>query len=223
MSDFHGPEESRALQRQMALEKRDINLDDLSTDEMHAVKEKMAALDRFFGGQKIAAKFKIEVQFGKARSTWKPFVGALSVFLSGLKFHGGGDGKLYFCPKDGCTGILYPHERVGGKLLCRACDQVWKSEEVTGELMFILPSQKWATVVHRMFVRLDHNADIYLKFHPTDIRYQTMMEMARRRGGEEIRKARENRGLHIYPLKNIIVDTKNGADLYKRFLAFINA
>ena len=48
-----------------------------------------------------------------------------------------------------------------------------------------------------------------------------MMEMARARGGEHIAKARVNRGLHIYPLKNIITDTKNGADLYKRFLAFI--
>jgi hypothetical protein len=47
--------------------------------------------------------------------------------------------------------------------------------------------------------------------------------VARNRGGEEIRKARKNRGLHIYPLKNIIKDTGNGAQLYERILAFITA
>jgi len=29
--------------------------------------------------------------------------------------------------------------------------------------------------------------------------------------------------VHIYPLKNIIVDTKHGSDLYGRIRAFINA
>jgi len=49
------------------------------------------------------------------------------------------------------------------------------------------------------------------------------MEMARSRGGEAVNKARNNRGLHIYPLKNIIKDTSNGADMYKRILSFIKS
>ena len=67
------------------------------------------------------------------------------------------------------------------------------------------------------------DADIYLKYHPTDIRYKAALELARNRGGEELAKARKRRGLHIYPLRNIINDTKHGSDLYKRIRIFINA
>jgi len=223
MSDFHGPQESKELYDRLEKEKRfSINTDDLSGEELHAVKAKMAAFDNIFG-QGLKAKFKVEVQFGKSRSTWKPFPGALSVFLSGTKFHGGGDGKLYLCPAPHCGGLIYPHERIGAKLLCRKCDKFWVDEDVVGEMFYFLAPPKWAAVIHRMFVQLDHNADLYLKYHPTDIRHQTSMEMARARGGDEIGKARRNRGMHIYPLKNIVKDTSGGAQLYDRILAFIKA
>jgi hypothetical protein len=49
------------------------------------------------------------------------------------------------------------------------------------------------------------------------------MEVAKGMGGEALNEARAARGLHIYPLKNIIKDTSAGAQLYDRFLAFIKA
>jgi hypothetical protein len=224
MSDFYGPEESKALQERLDAEARfSISTEELSEDEQHAIREKMKAIDELFGGKQLMAKFKVEVQFGKGRSTWKPFPGVLSVFLSGSRLHGGGDDKLYLCPRSDCGGIIYPHERVGPKLMCKACGKMWKQDDVVGELFFFLAPPKWAAVIHRMFVKLEHHADIYVKYHPTDIRYQTQMEMARARGGEHVNKARETRGLHIYPLANIIKDTSNGAQLYDRILTFIRA
>jgi len=224
MSDFYGPQESKALQKRLEQEQRfTVDTDDLSGDERHAIMEKMKAVDALFGGRQLTAKFKIEVHFGKGRSTHKPFPGAVSVFLSGSRMHGGGDDKIYLCPRPDCGNVIYPHERIGPKLMCRTCGNMWMSDDVVGELMFFLAPPKWATVIHRLFVKLDHNADIYLKFHPLDIRVQTAMEMARARGGEHVNKARRNRGLHIYPLKNIVKDTSNGSQLYDRFLAFIKA
>jgi hypothetical protein len=226
MSDFHGPEASATLYEEH--EQQDI---ELSASETRAVADKLASFSKFFG-EKVSARYKIEVQFGKARSTWKPFHGAMSLYLSGTKLNGGGDEKLYLCPGDGCTGTIMPIERFveetpSGKAIarvpCPMCQIMWPENALIGELFFNLTAKNWAEAIHKMFVRLDHNADIYLKYHREDIRYLAALEVAKSAGGEEIAKARTNRGLHIYPLKNLIKDTGAGAQLYDRFLAFINA
>lgn len=226
MSDFHGPAASASLYE--AHEQQDIELSEAETKEVAA---KLSSLKKFFG-EKVQAKYKIEVQFGKARSMWKPFHGALSLYLSGTKLNGGGDEKLYLCPRQDCQGIILPIDRVveetdQGKAIarvpCPTCQVMWAESVLVGELFFNLTSKAWAEAILKMFARLDHNADIYLKYHPEDIRYKAAIEMARSAGGEEMGKARKRRGLHIYPLKNIIKDSGAGAQLYDRFLAFINS
>lgn len=226
MTDFHGPEASAALYD--VHEQQDI---ELSEAEVKAVTERMASLKKFFG-EKVKAQYKIEIQFGKARSSWKPFHGAMSLYLSGTKLNGGGDEKLYLCPRDDCSGIILPinrfvEETPQGKAIarvpCPSCQHMWAENSLIGELFFNLTAKKWAEAVLKMFARLEHNADIYLKYHRDDIRYQAAIEMAKQAGGAEIGKARRSRGLHIYPLKNIIKDTGAGAQLYERFLAFINS
>lgn len=226
MSNFHGPEASAALYE--GRDQRDIELSD---EEVKAVTERMASLKKFFG-EKVQAKYKIEVQFGKARSMYNPFHGAMSLYLSGTKLNGGGDEKLYLCPRQDCKGIILPikrfvEETAEGKAVarvpCSTCQVMWPENELVGELLFNLTAKKWAEAIHKMFARLDHNADIYLKYHRDDIRYLAAIEVARSASGEEIAKARTSRGLHIYPLKNIIKDTGAGAQLYERILAFINA
>jgi hypothetical protein len=220
MSEFHGPEQSEELHRRI---ESDAERAGMSQEEILALQRKMEALDRFFS-DRIVARYKIEVQFGKGRSTWQHFAGALSLFLSGTKLNGGGDEKLYMCPGEGCRGVIFPKERMGASVLCRTCEMIWPEAKLIGEKLFRLTPADWAHVILDHFIRLEHNADIYIKFHRTDIRYQTAMEQARQSGrGEILNQARRNRGLHIYPLKNIIKDTKNGADLYGRILAFIKA
>ena len=226
MADFHGPAESAGLYE--SHDQQDI---ELSKKEVQAVAEKLQSIDKLFEG-KAQAKYKIEVQFGKARSTWKPFHGAMSMYLSGAKLDGGGDEKMYMCPRDDCSGIILPISRhveitEEGKAVARApcsmCHVMWDENHMTGELFFNLVAKHWATAVHKMFIRLNHNADIYLKYHRDDIRYRAALEMAKHAGGEEVAKARVSRGLHIYPLKNLIKDTGAGSQLYERILAFINA
>ena len=214
---FHGPEQSKELQEKVA---NTGIAGDMSPAEQEALTQQMTALDGLFG-ERLDASYKIEVQFGKDRSTWKPFPGALSLFLSGTKLHGGGDEKLYMCPGEGCNGVIFPKERLGATVVCRTCEMMWPETELIGELLLFLTPQNWAAVLCRMFARLEHKSDIYLKYHPTDIRYQSAMELARKTGGDMVGQARRNRGLHIYPLKNIIKDTASGGDLYKRFVAFL--
>lgn len=224
MSEFYGVEQSKELEKRLEDGSYwEGQKEPMSDEESVVVQAKKQALDQLFGQRPLHALYKIEMQFGKERSTWKPFAGAMTLYLSGTKLHGGGDEKLYFCPRDDCDGIVYPKERLGPSVRCRSCDMMWNEAGLVGEIFYRLTPQDWAQVILKTFARLDHHADIYVKYHPTDIRYQSQMELARARGGEEIAKARKNRGLHIYPLRNIIKDTSNGADLYKRILTFITA
>lgn len=240
MSDF-GPGSS--LKRQAELYDREqageITTVQMTGEELQALENQIKAMDRLLQDE-IRAKFKLEVQFGKSRtSRGQPFAGVMSAWLSGSKFHGGGDEKIFECPAPDCEEWILPHQitqrtvvrKVDGRDVeefmslsyCGKCARIWRSEQTIGERLYKLTEQDWAFAILKMFRRLGMDADIYLKYHPTDVRYQAMMEMARNRGGEEIAKARKNRGLHIYPLKNIIKDTKHGSDLYGRIRAFINA
>ena len=234
IAEGFGPAQS--LQHQMELKKRELSGETIkvamSPEELAAVNSQMAQLGLLLQEQ-VRAKYKIEVHFGKGRtSRGQPFAGAISLWLSGTKFHGGGDEKLYECPREDCGTLIMPGQidqktMPNGEFcsvsVCSGCGTTWRSEQTTGERLLKLTEQDWAFAILRLMQKLELNCDLYAKYSPTDIRYQTAMEMARNRGGEEIAKARKNRGLFIYPLKNIIKDTKHGADLYKRIRTFINA
>jgi DNA-directed RNA polymerase subunit M/transcription elongation factor TFIIS len=221
MGDF-GPAES--LKRQKALyeaEQAGKAVQPVSAEEEGRIIEKMKALQKLLD-ERVRAKYKLEVQFGKGRtSRGFPFAGVISCWLSGTKLHGGGDEKIYECPY--CDSLILPYQIDNAVTRCGHCGRTMQSSETIGERYYKLTEQDWAHAILKVFMRLDMDADIYLKYHPTDIRYKTAMEMARNRGGEEIGKARKNRGLHIYLLRNIIKDTKHGSDLYKRIRIFINA
>ena len=221
MSDF-GPAESLKRQKELyEAEQSGKTIQPISAEEEARVIDKMKALAKLMQ-ERVRAKYKLEVQFGKGRtSSGFPFPGVINCWLSGTKLHGGGDEKIYECPY--CEGIILPYQIDNIVTHCGQCGQTMKSSQTIGERYYKLTEQDWAHAILKVFMRLEMDADIYLKYHPTDIRYKAAMEMARNRGGEEIAKARGNRGLHIYPLKNIISDTKHGSDLYKRIRIFINA
>lgn len=210
----------------------------MSGEELGNVQKKMEAVAKLLSEDEIKATYKLEIHFGKNRtSAGQPFAGAIAMWVSGSKLHGGGDEKLYECPRPDCEGLIHPSELGGGAVrdkqtgemrevpvgYCGECGSVWPADKMTGERLVKLTEQNWAYAILQFFIKLNMDADIYLKFHPTDIRYQTAMEMARYQGGEALAVAKKNRGLAIYPLKNIIKDTKNGAELYTQFRKFINA
>lgn len=198
--------------------------------------------------EKIKARYKIEIQFGAGRSisALKPSIGVLLMWESGKRFHGGGDQIMYWCGYKDCECPISTDYFANFSVACPACNresfldhdskayhvkEVKKSGGnvesfkrmpiVFSERYFRLPPVKLAGLIENTWRRLGCNADIYLKFHPTDIRYRTMMETAK--DIDNMERARRLRGLSIYPLANILKDTAAGAEVRRRFLSFITA
>jgi hypothetical protein len=192
------------------------------------VKEKMKALDLLLADRENKqGKYKIEVRFARSRSTWKPTPGIVSWWESGKKFHGGGDDKVYLCPgkrmeRNDCQAPISEAGIAMGYLVCSSCGTRWKGEEGIGELAYNLPMQKWAQVLYSQYLLFGQDADIVLKHADTDIRSIAAQQESFHRG-EKMDKARAKRAIHIYPLRNIIVDTSNGADLLGRIYKFLTA
>lgn len=203
----------------------------LTEEEKEVVDKKQKALDELLSTKHLA-KYKLEVMFGDDRSMHRPFSGSISFWESGSKLHGGGDSKLYVCDSvvpgreaRGC-GAFIPDSANGlNFIVCPKCNTMWRNEEIVGEIWFRLTMHKWAEVLLKWFQRLEHNADIRLKYARKDIRSVAEREQDHQMGGELLEKARdpESRATAIYPLANIIKDTAAGADLYGRILAFLSA
>ena len=198
---------------------------------------------------KIRAKYKIEMHLGPDRSTsaLKPSAGLICIWESGKKFHGGGDDKMYWCGYDDCqkpfsTDLFALYHAVCPK--CQRemfCDPDSKQGHVdhllaegqplkdidrlpcaVGEKLFRLSPSKQADLVLKTFRALDSDADVYLKYHPKDIRIDKVNPSS----AESITKlvlARLRKKPLIYPLANIIKDTSAGADIHGRFLAMLVA
>lgn len=212
----------------------------------HAPTITMSEVNAFVEEFKERAAYKMEVHFGKNRSTHKPFPGLLTIWESGRRLHGGGDEKMYWCGWSEC-GKPIKSEFFGlNHVVCPTCkkemflDEVAKQQHidymkkegrnprdiealpiVVGERLFKMSPPNIAKLLVKTFEELGRNADLYLKYHPLDIRYvgkdETTANLNR------LVQARENRQPVIYPLRRIIKDVVAGADLHARFLAMITA
>ena len=199
----------------------------LSEEELDILKKRMLAMDKLLADQQVA-KYKIEIMFTRLRSRNGHYPGAISLWESGSKLHGGGDAKLYECPgkslgKNECMGIIPDVSNGYGFLVCPTCKEVWKGEQVHGEIMARNTTQNWAILLLKYFARLDHNADLYMKHPREDIRVAAKLEQEKQLGGEKLAKARAGMRLAIYPLRNLIKDSATGADLLGRISAFLHA
>lgn len=222
---------------------------ELTDEDREGIKQRMMAVDKLFAEQG-QGKYKIELMFGLSRagaSRHQPLPGVVQFLESGGKTHGGGDVKLYMCPGkafkmqgiDLChakvfeeNGLPVPHSsdceaplpfsRNGyGLLYCHSCKQLWAAEQVVGEIAYCLPMRKWAEVIYKHFRMLEMNADVVIKFTYDDIRAATLMEQAKQLKGDKLIPLRQNRPTGIYRLSAILKDVNAGADLLKRFYAFI--
>ena len=199
----------------------------LSEEEVHRLKKKQEAFDKLLETEQ-KAKYKIEVMFRHSRKAVGPVDGSLSIWESGTKLNGEGDAKVYFCPskemkRGDCNGLLPDVSNGMGHLVCPKCGVVWKEDQVYGEIFFRLPYERWADVLVRYYALTGNNADVYVKFPKHDVRAIAKQEQAKQLMGERYAKLRSEKVLYIYPLKNIIKDTSNGADLYGRFKALLTA
>lgn len=199
----------------------------MTVEEREVIEQKKKALDKLLE-EKDLAKYKIEILFGKGFSTVKPSHGGVSFWESGAKLHGGGDAIMHLCPgKDlkinDCESFIPDSSHGYGFLVCPSCHRTWEGEQVSGQILARLTVQDWAKLVLKYFKKLEMRADIYVKYHPDDIRSAAAIEQAKQHMGDILLGARRSRKPRIYPLKNIIKDTNAGADLEGRFLAFLRA
>lgn len=227
-------------------------------DALHGVGPVGLRLKKEMAQTAERARYKIEVHFGKNRGVARESLnaGAVLIWESGRRFHGGGDDKMYWCGYTADQGfaadevcgkpietknfiqyhvicphcqrenILSPDDRV---MLCRVLksegrnyDHIARLPIVAGEKFFRMTPMNLSKLVYKYWMDLRRNADIYIKFHATDIRCRGVPEVGK---PDVYRKARQKRkdGLLIYPLANIIKDTIHGADPVKRFYACFTA
>lgn len=169
----------------------------------------------------IRAKYKIEVTFSKGRTSLGPNLVGIQIWESGRRLSGGGDDLAFWCrsteTEEGCWGIITSDFIRGGIALCPTCKKASNADLLTNMKIGRVSTKNLVNDLEKLFRFLDSNADIYLKFHKSDIRY-IAMERAK---GPEV--ARRLKGMHIYPLKNILSDTSHGASLTGRFTAFLTS
>lgn len=202
----------------------------LTPEEMELFANKAAAMSKLLEDKKVVATYKLELVFGARRSTADLTPGALTFWASGARFHGGGDDKLYLCPgkrskRNDCEALLKDEYNSGSGIVCPTCGNIWKNEDVVGELLFKLPMRKWAEVLYTYFRLCNYDCDLYLKHVRNDIREVSLAQVAKQtwQGTQRLDRARSTRVRIIYPLRNIIKDTSGGADLLARFYAFLMA
>lgn len=189
------------------------------------------------------ASNKIEINFGPKRTTAGPNVFSISVWESAGALNGGGDALSYFClEKDrglleeaddvepatgvvrkgsfGCGGIIPDRNMKGGMGKCPSCDNIINLANATTHILGKLPTTRLAEKLAKLFRQLKEDADIYVVYHPTDMRsVMTATALA----SDVADAPRAKRALTIYPLKNILKDTLNGSSLESRFEALLKA
>lgn len=196
----------------------------LSTEEKVEVAKKAEALDKLLSKDNLHAKYKIEVLFGKARSSRNPTPGVLCFWASGAKLHGGGDDKLYLCPH--CSHLISAMCNSSSGAVCAGCGKVVPPAELVGELLLNLSMRKWAEVLTKYFHLCDRNCDIYAKHAPNDLRAVAKAQSESKatwQNSKKLESARAKRVQYIYPLRNLIKDLNAGADLTNRLYAFLTA
>jgi hypothetical protein len=210
---------------------RDVNWERTATPEQREARRQEslrkehksdAELEKDLGGQ-VTAKYKIEVTFVKNRNLTGLNPVGVQIWESGKRFHGGGDELMYWCKdnrpdhNEGCWAPI-PSDCIRGDVaICPKCNRAVNAELLTNMRLGNVYMDTLSKDLAKVFRSLNSNADIYLKFHKTDVRY-IAMERAK---GPDV--ARRLKGMAIYPLKNIIKDTESGSDLAKRLKSFVTA
>ena len=226
----YGPETS--IKHQLELKRREdagLPLPGLSEHDMRLVEKRKEEIQRQRASV-IKAMFKIELMFGGARSAHKPFVGAISLWLAGSALSGDGDEKVYWCPIDRCSKVIHPQfmepigeDERGELVVCPACGTKLYRPQLVGECVAVNTYQNWAIALENAWRRVGGDADVVLKYNRHDVRGYSKLTGRRGLGGEELIKLHQAQLMLRYPLKNIIKDTQNGANLRERFLAFLKA
>lgn len=170
------------------------------------------------GDTEQTAKYKIEVTYLESRKSNGPSACQVSVWESGKRFHGGGDQSMFWCvnadnPTEGCGGLIPDNMIRGGVALCPNCKNMVRQDKLPISRVGVFTPTNLAKEITKVFRYLGGNADVYLKFHRTDAGGMTRVRAENKKSSEAA----------IYTLKSIMRDTLGGADVTKRFEAFLTA
>lgn len=186
--------------------------------------EQMADIASELGtGDSLRARYKIELTFGPQRTVHGPNLCGIQLWESGKHFHGGGDELMYWCKDnreghdEGCWAPISGTNIRDGMAFCTNCQRMVAADLLTNMKIGKVSTKNLSQELVKVFASLGSSADIFIKYHQTDVRYIAML----RAKGPQV--AKRLKGMHIYPLRNILRDTMNGADLAGRFHAFLTS
>jgi hypothetical protein len=185
------------------------------------------------------ADYKIQIWFTSDRKQSGPCSYTVSFWESGKRLHGGGDEMMFVCRRHASAPSVKPFEAVGakvsttdkgcdrlipgelvqpdGRVVCPHCQTIHRSDQIADSIFYRTDMTKASEILANWWRRLNCNADIYVKFCPTDPRVRMMADTL------GVKKARQLKGLTIYPLQRIIKDTSAGASVEARFRALLTA
>lgn len=175
------------------------------------------------GKEEVRAKYKIEVTFVKNRTSRGLNAVGVQIWESGKRFHGGGDEMMFWCKDSrkgqdgGCWGPIPGDNIKAGVAYCPSCKKAMNADLLTNMKLGNVYMDTLSKELEVIFRQLDGDADLFLKFHKTDIRYIAMVKAKGSLVAERLK------GMSIYPLKNILKDISSGADLAGRFKAFLTS
>lgn len=228
------PDGGSALLDEVGL--RDVSSGPLSSAQAE-LKKRLddLALER---GLVVKARFRLEVLLRGGPRRGVPVRGVVAVWTNGGYLHGGGDAAVYLCPQvvDGVD-CMAPIDmqfvssrpsaadprRLEQAVVCTECRRVSCTEDLTGQIVYEVPVQRWAEILVHLYHRLGSSADLALTIERESLRKATEEETMRYRAGDAYARVERKRECVVYTLANIIADTASGAGLETRFRAFLEA
>lgn len=189
-----------------------------------------ATLRAMFETGEFHAKYRIQVMFNEERSEFRPYRGFIVMWYHNRNDDGDGDRSLYLCPRKievngvpkPCNAPIPPEliSTKTGLAVCPRCRGASNPEALIGQIFARLPTQRWATLITRIFGVLECHADIEIDYLEQDIRAATanINEKGQR---DALRTARAARKQVTYLLRRLVQDTSNGAGVESAIHAFL--
>lgn len=206
-------------------------LDPEQVGELSAEQDKYIdrLMDELLQTDDLVARYRIEIIFLDNRSAYKPFQGIVTAWVNGNDVYGDCDTSLYFCPakvetETGyrfCNAPILPDLIDGDRALCSTCNAVSTPEDLTGQIFARLPFQGWATLIERLFNRLEGHADLRMGIFKGDLINTAHAEHEKPRKGDKLYRVYRDREFVLYSLKDLVKDLSTGASLTKRIRAFL--
>lgn len=172
----------------------------------------------------LEARFKLEVMYDGKFSVHHPNMGVVCLWGTAGDHMPNADWKIYFCPREGCAGLITPNSHGDIITVCPLCKTAWKPKQLHGEYLFIMTVDKWAHRLTEFVHLLGGDSDLYLKRLKTlkSLIEAEMTERERDLGGELLNAARHMEAA-VYTRDRLVKDTMAGASMEAAIRAFLLA